>query len=89
MGPVVAIIQARMGSRRLPGKSLAQIEKRPMLWQVIQRVKRAQLMERVVVATSTAASDDAIEGMCREAGVPCYRGDENDVLDRFYNLALG
>ena len=41
-GPVVAIIQARMGSSRLPGKSLAEIEKRPMLWHVIHRVKRAQ-----------------------------------------------
>ena len=50
-GPVVAIIQARMGSSRLPGKSLAEIEQRPMLWHVINRVKRATLVDRVVVAT--------------------------------------
>jgi len=87
-GPVVAIIQARMGSSRLPGKSLAQIEGRPMLWHVVQRVKRATLVDRVVVATSTAPADDAIEKMCRENGVPCYRGSENDVLDRFYHAAL-
>ena len=86
-GPVVAIIQARMGSSRLPGKSLSEIEKRPMLWHVIQRVKRAKLVDRVVVATSTALADDAIEKMCRENGVPCYRGSENDVLDRFYHAA--
>jgi glutamate-1-semialdehyde 2,1-aminomutase/spore coat polysaccharide biosynthesis protein SpsF len=86
-GPVVAIIQARMGSSRLPGKSLAEIEKRPMLWHVIQRVKRAQLVDRVVVATSTAPADDAIEKMCREDGVPCHRGSENDVLDRYYHAA--
>ena len=86
-GPVVAIIQARMGSSRLPGKSLAEIEGRPMLWHVIQRVKRASLVDRVVVATSTAPADDAIEKMCRENGVPCYRGSENDVLDRFYHAA--
>jgi glutamate-1-semialdehyde aminotransferase/spore coat polysaccharide biosynthesis protein SpsF (cytidylyltransferase family)/predicted dehydrogenase len=88
-GPVVAIIQARMGSSRLPGKSLAQIEKRPMLWHVIHRVKRASLIDRVVVATSTSPADDAIEKMCQENDVPCYRGSEHDVLDRFYGAARG
>jgi glutamate-1-semialdehyde aminotransferase/spore coat polysaccharide biosynthesis protein SpsF (cytidylyltransferase family)/predicted dehydrogenase len=86
-GPVVAIIQSRMGSSRLPGKSMAEIEGRPMLWHVIQRVKRASLVDRVVVATSVAPADDVIEKMCRENGVPCYRGSENDVLDRFYHAA--
>jgi glutamate-1-semialdehyde 2,1-aminomutase/spore coat polysaccharide biosynthesis protein SpsF len=86
-GAVVAIIQARMGSSRLPGKSLAEIEKRPMLWHVIERVKRAKLVDRVVVATSTAPADDSIENMCRQNGVPCYRGSESDVLDRFYHAA--
>ncbi|MGB8013856.1 MAG: aminotransferase class III-fold pyridoxal phosphate-dependent enzyme [Terriglobales bacterium] len=88
-GPVVAIIQARMGSTRLPGKSLAEIEGRPMLWHVVQRVKRATLVDRVVVATSLAPADDAIENMCRENDVRCYRGSENDVLDRFYGAARG
>jgi glutamate-1-semialdehyde aminotransferase/spore coat polysaccharide biosynthesis protein SpsF (cytidylyltransferase family)/predicted dehydrogenase len=86
-GPIVAIIQARMGSSRLPGKSLAEIANRPMLWHVIQRARRATLVDRVVVATSTNAADDAIEEMCRENGVACYRGSENDVLDRFYLVA--
>jgi len=87
VGPVVAIIQARMGSRRLPGKSLAEIENRPMLWHVIDRVKRAKLIDRVVVATSVSRSDDAIETFCRGLGVRCYRGSENDVLDRFCSAA--
>ena len=86
-GPVVAIIQARMGSSRLPGKSMAEIEGRPMLWHVIQRVKRARMVDRVVVATSTAQADDAIEKMCREIGVSCHRGSENNVLDRYYHAA--
>ncbi len=86
-GPVVAIIQARMGSSRLPGKSLAEIENHPMLWHVIERVKKALLVDRVVVATSIAPQDDAIEKMCQENGVTCYRGSENDVLDRFYHAA--
>ena len=58
-----------------------------MLWHVIERVKRARLVDRVVVATSTNPADDAIEDMCRENGVPCFRGSENDVLDRFYHAA--
>jgi len=86
-GPVVAIIQARMGSRRLPGKSLAEIEGRPMLWHVIQRVKQATLVDRVVVATSDSAADDAIEKMCIAEGIQCHRGSETDVLDRFYHAA--
>jgi glutamate-1-semialdehyde aminotransferase/spore coat polysaccharide biosynthesis protein SpsF (cytidylyltransferase family)/predicted dehydrogenase len=86
-GPVVAIIQARMGSSRLPGKSLAMIEGRPMLWHVIQRAKRALLVDRVVVATSTSPTDDVIVQMCLDEGVPCHRGSEADVLDRFYAAA--
>src|ERR1017187_2162462 len=88
-GPVVAIIQARMGSNRLPGKSLAEIENRPMLWHVIQRVKRATLVDRVVVATSTNTDDDVIADMCRQNGITCYRGSEQDVLDRYYLAARG
>jgi glutamate-1-semialdehyde aminotransferase/spore coat polysaccharide biosynthesis protein SpsF (cytidylyltransferase family)/predicted dehydrogenase len=88
-GPVIAIIQARMGSSRLPGKSLAQIEGHPMLWHVIHRVKQARLVDRVVVATSVAPADDAIERTCLENGVRCYRGSEHDVLDRFYGAARG
>lgn len=86
-GPVVAIIQARMGSSRLPGKSMADIEGHPMLWHVVERVKRASLVDRVVVATSTQPADNAIEEMCRKRGVICYRGSENDVLDRYYHAA--
>jgi glutamate-1-semialdehyde 2,1-aminomutase/spore coat polysaccharide biosynthesis protein SpsF len=76
-----------MGSSRLPGKSLAEIENQPMLWHVIRRVQRARLIDRVVVATSTSPADDAIAALCRKLGVPCYRGSENDVLDRFYTAA--
>jgi len=86
-GPVVAIIQARMGSSRLPGKSMAEIEGRPMLWHVIQRVKRAALVDRVVVATSNALADGVIEKMCVQLDIPCYRGSETDVLDRYYQAA--
>ena len=87
VGATVAIIQARMGSSRLPGKSLAEIEGKPMLWQVADRVRRATLVDRIVVATSMNPADDAIEAMCREYRIPCYRGNEHDVLDRYYQAA--
>src|ERR1019366_10768402 len=67
-GPIGAIIQARMGSHRLPGKSLAEIENRPMLWHVIQRVKRATLVDRVGGVTSTNTDDDVIADMCAQNG---------------------
>ena len=84
---MVAIVQARMSSTRLPGKSMADVCGHPMLWHVVSRVRRAKLVEKVVVATSGAIADDAIASFCDSEGVPCFRGDENDVLDRFYQAA--
>jgi spore coat polysaccharide biosynthesis protein SpsF len=84
---VVAIIQARMGSTRLPDKVLAEISGRPMLAHVTNRVKRACTVGDVVVATSTAAQDDRIELFCRREQIACFRGKEADVLDRYYRAA--
>jgi glutamate-1-semialdehyde 2,1-aminomutase/spore coat polysaccharide biosynthesis protein SpsF len=83
----LAIIQARMASTRLPGKVLADIMGQPMLWQVVQRAKRAQTLDRVVVATSTGAADDALAAFCDAADIVCVRGSEDDVLARFYQAA--
>lgn len=84
---VVAIIQARMRSSRLPGKTMANVDGHPMLWHVVNRVRHARKVDRVVIATSTAAADDIIAEFCQNAGIPCYRGSETDVLDRFYQAA--
>ena len=84
---IVAIVQARMGSTRLPGKSLADVCGHPMLWHVVNRVRGAKLVEKVVVATSSAMADDAIAAVCDHERIPCFRGDEHDVLDRFYKAA--
>jgi glutamate-1-semialdehyde aminotransferase/spore coat polysaccharide biosynthesis protein SpsF (cytidylyltransferase family) len=84
---IVAIVQARMGSTRLPGKSLADVCGHPMLWHVVSRVRGAKLVGKVVVATSSAMADDAIAAVCDHERIPCFRGDEHDVLDRFYQAA--
>jgi glutamate-1-semialdehyde 2,1-aminomutase len=84
---IVAIIQARMGSSRFPGKTLADLAGRPMLARVVNRVKSAHAVDRVVVATSTAPQDDRIAEFCREEQIACFRGSEDDVLDRFYGAA--
>ena len=84
---VVAIVQARMGSTRLPGKSLAEICGRPMLWHVVARARRSRLVSKVVVATTDQPADDPIALMCRDEEIPCFRGSEDDVLDRFYRAA--
>jgi spore coat polysaccharide biosynthesis protein SpsF len=83
----VAIVQARMGSRRLPEKVMADILGRPMLERVLVRVGRAVSPSEVVVATSTGREDDPIEALCARLDVPCSRGSAEDVLDRFHQAA--
>lgn len=84
----MAIIQARMGSSRLPGKVLADVEGQPMLWHVVRRVRQAACLDEVVVATSIQPGDDAIAEFCRFMGVAHFRGSESDVLDRYYQAAI-
>jgi spore coat polysaccharide biosynthesis protein SpsF len=82
-----AIIQARMGSQRLPGKVLARVAGRPVLAWVIDRVTRARGLDTVIVATTLEAADDAVVDLCRKLGVACFRGSESDVLDRYCQTA--
>lgn len=84
---VVAIIQARMGSTRLPGKVMKDLGGATVLARVVNRTRRAKLLDEVVVATSTAAGDEVIAEECRRLEVPCFRGSEQDVLDRYYQCA--
>jgi spore coat polysaccharide biosynthesis protein SpsF len=81
----VAVIQARMGSTRLPGKVLMDIAGKPALWHVVHRARQA-CVDQAVVATSDDPSDDALEAWCREQGVACIRGPLLNVLER-YRLA--
>jgi spore coat polysaccharide biosynthesis protein SpsF len=87
MSKTVAIIQARMSSSRLPGKVLLDIAGKPMIKHVIERTKRAQTVDSVLVATTTDPSDDPIADFAASISVPCTRGSLHDVLDRYYQAA--
>lgn len=79
----VAILQARMGSTRFPGKVLADIGGRPMLGRMADRLERARTLAAIAVATTTDAEDDAVARYCDGRGLTCVRGHPTDVLDRF------
>jgi spore coat polysaccharide biosynthesis protein SpsF (cytidylyltransferase family) len=83
----VAVVQARMGSTRLPGKVLADVGGRPLLALVLARVGRAEGIDEVAVATSTLAGDDPVAEEARRLGVGVVRGSEQDVLDRYATAA--
>jgi len=84
---VLAIIQARMKSSRLPDKVMLDIQGKPMLTRVIERVRLARHIDRVVVATTSGADEDPIAELCLSNGIDCYRGSLQDVLDRYYQAA--
>jgi spore coat polysaccharide biosynthesis protein SpsF len=83
----VAIIQARMGSSRLPGKVMRVLAGRSVLAHVVERVRLCLLVDEVVVATTTSAADEAIVAEAQKLGVRCFRGSEEDVLARYYAAA--
>ena len=87
---IIAVVQARMGSSRLPGKVLMPLKDRPALWHIVQRIKSVELIDRIVVATSTESDDDPIVDFLEwldDPMVRAFRGPHTDVLSRFY-LAL-
>jgi len=83
----IAIIQARMGSQRLPGKVLLDIAGQPMLARVYERTCMASALDQVVVATTNQPDDNPIAELCAQRGYPYYRGSLSDVLDRYYQSA--
>ncbi|MBW2996319.1 aminotransferase class III-fold pyridoxal phosphate-dependent enzyme [Candidatus Woesearchaeota archaeon] len=82
-----AIIQARMGSTRLPGKMIKLLGDKPLFWHVIDRVKKAKEVDEVVLATGDKKNNDILVEEMRKHGGIAFRGDEDDVLDRFYHCA--
>lgn len=84
---VVCVIQARMGSTRLPGKVLMDLAGEPLLQRLLERVSRSRLTDEIVVATSERAENVPIEKLCRDLCYPCWRGSEGDVLARVIEAA--
>lgn len=83
MTHALAIVQARMSSSRLPGKTLSEVEGEPLLTLLLRRLARAQEIERVIVATSAEPVDDPIVPVAEHAGASVFRGSRDDVLGRF------
>jgi spore coat polysaccharide biosynthesis protein SpsF len=84
---ILGILQARVSSTRLPRKILKTILGQPMLALQVERLRRCRRLDKLIVATSTDPSDDALAELCARIGVECYRGSLDDVLDRFYQAA--
>lgn len=84
---VLAILQARCSSRRLPNKVLRPLLGRPMVLREVERLSRSRHIDRIVLATSVDASDDGLYDVARETGIDVYRGSLDDVLDRYYACA--
>lgn len=83
-----AIIQARCGSTRFPNKVFADINGKPLIWHVVNRLTHAKTIDKIVIATTTNEKDDQIEKWCNENNVACFRGSENDVLNRYYSASV-
>ena len=84
---ILTVVQARMGSSRLPGKVLLPLAGQPLLVRMVERVQRARRAGTVVVATTTELPDDAVAACCAAHGIACFRGSALDLLDRHYQAA--
>lgn len=84
----LCVIQARMNSTRLPGKVLFKVNHLTLLEYLLKRAGQSRKIDKIIIATSRNGSNDNIEKMCRKVGVTCFRGSENDVLDRYYKCSL-
>ncbi|MBI2016092.1 MAG: glycosyltransferase family protein [Candidatus Rokubacteria bacterium] len=84
---VVALVQARMGSSRLPGKVLAPLGGVPLLQAIVERVRGARTLHALVIATTERPADDAVAALAGRLGVACFRGADEDCLDRLARAA--
>ncbi len=84
---IAAIVQARMGSTRLPGKVMKPFSGKPMLWHIIDRLKHSKKIERIIMATTVKEDDKVIVKLAEEIGIDIFCGSSEDVLDRYYQSA--
>ncbi len=87
MSRIVMIIQARMGSTRLPGKSLLDLAGAPLVGRILERVKRCETVSEIILATPSTAADDPLAALAKIYDVGSFRGSENDLVDRYYQCA--
>jgi len=85
---IVTIIQARMGSSRLPGKILLPLAGKPLLIRMVERVMASKLSGDIIVATTNDSSDDVVANICNNEHISVFRGDSNNLLDRHYMAAI-
>jgi spore coat polysaccharide biosynthesis protein SpsF len=83
----VAIIQARYGATRFPGKIFADLSGKPLIWHVVNRLNYCKRIDRILIATTVNSSDDLLEEWARKQGIFIYRGSEDNVLNRYYSAA--
>lgn len=81
------IVQARMGSARLPGKSMMDLAGAPLLARILERVKRCRLVDTIIVATTQKPEDEVLMKLAQSQGVAAYQGSETDLVDRYYRAA--
>ncbi len=84
---VVILVQARMGSTRLPGKVLKEVMDKPLLHYLIERLERVEFKDEIVITTTVNVEDEKIVDFCRFEKIPLFRGQSEDVLDRFFYAA--
>jgi len=84
---VVATVQARMASTRLPGKVMKEILGRPIIWHIVNRLKYAKLVNHTMIATSSNPADKEIVDFARKSKIDCYAGSEDDIVDRLYQAS--
>jgi spore coat polysaccharide biosynthesis protein SpsF len=84
---IVLILQARMGSTRLPGKSMMDLAGAPLVGRILERVKRCKKVDQIVLATTTKPEDVVLSNLAHDYGVEVFRGSENDLVDRYCRAA--
>jgi spore coat polysaccharide biosynthesis protein SpsF len=85
---IIAIVQARTGSTRLPGKVFLPLCGKPLIWHIIRRVSSSKLISQVVLATTINKNDDQLEYWAQKENIDIYRGSEENVLERFYKASI-
>lgn len=84
---ILAVLQARMGSKRLPGKAVATLQGEPMILRQLERLRGARCLNKIIVATSSDAADDGLAGLVVSRGYTVHRGSGSDILDRIARCA--